>query len=57
MAAEQRASVQVEPGSRGHDAITATAVRRIDRLIDNLVIMGMGEPLANYDNLLKALRS
>jgi 23S rRNA (adenine2503-C2)-methyltransferase len=25
------------------------------RLIDNLVIMGMGEPLANYDNLLKAL--
>jgi 23S rRNA (adenine2503-C2)-methyltransferase len=27
-----------------------------DRLINNLVIMGMGEPLANYDNLLKALR-
>ncbi len=26
------------------------------RLIDNLVIMGMGEPLANYDNLLKALK-
>ncbi|RME95201.1 MAG: 23S rRNA (adenine(2503)-C(2))-methyltransferase RlmN [Verrucomicrobia bacterium] len=26
------------------------------RLIDNLVIMGMGEPLANYDRLLKALR-
>ncbi len=26
------------------------------RTIDNLVIMGMGEPLANYDNLLKALR-
>jgi 23S rRNA (adenine2503-C2)-methyltransferase len=25
------------------------------RLIDNLVIMGMGEPLANYDHLLKAL--
>ena len=25
------------------------------RLINNLVIMGMGEPLANYDNLLKAL--
>ncbi|MBI2929476.1 MAG: 23S rRNA (adenine(2503)-C(2))-methyltransferase RlmN [Verrucomicrobia bacterium] len=25
------------------------------RLISNLVIMGMGEPLANYDNLLKAL--
>jgi 23S rRNA (adenine2503-C2)-methyltransferase len=26
------------------------------RLINNLVIMGMGEPLANYDNLIKALR-
>ncbi|MSU59881.1 MAG: 23S rRNA (adenine(2503)-C(2))-methyltransferase RlmN [Pedosphaera sp.] len=29
---------------------------RTPRLIDNLVIMGMGEPLANYDYLLKALR-
>ena len=27
-----------------------------ERLINNLVIMGMGEPLANYDHLLKALR-
>jgi 23S rRNA (adenine2503-C2)-methyltransferase len=26
------------------------------RLISNLVIMGMGEPLANYENLLEALR-
>lgn len=26
-----------------------------DRLIDNLVIMGMGEPMANYANLMKAL--
>jgi 23S rRNA (adenine2503-C2)-methyltransferase len=26
------------------------------RVIQNLVIMGMGEPLANYDNLLAALR-
>jgi 23S rRNA (adenine2503-C2)-methyltransferase len=26
------------------------------RMVSNLVIMGMGEPLANYDNLLKALR-
>ena len=25
------------------------------RLVTNLVIMGMGEPMANYDNLLKAL--
>lgn len=27
-----------------------------NRLVNNLVIMGMGEPLANYDNLLKALK-
>ena len=26
------------------------------RIVDNLVVMGMGEPLANYDNLLKALK-
>jgi 23S rRNA (adenine2503-C2)-methyltransferase len=26
------------------------------RTIDNLVVMGMGEPLANYDNLIKALK-
>jgi len=38
------------------------AVERIEgpdreaRLINNLVIMGMGEPLANYDNLLQALK-
>ena len=28
----------------------------VSRLIDNIVVMGMGEPLANYDNLLQALR-
>lgn len=27
------------------------------RLVNNLVIMGMGEPLANYDNLMRALRT
>jgi 23S rRNA (adenine2503-C2)-methyltransferase len=27
-----------------------------ERLINNLVIMGMGEPLANYNNLVKALK-
>ena len=35
---------------------TETGQKPADRLISNLVIMGMGEPLANYDNLLKALR-
>jgi len=28
----------------------------LSRVVDNLVVMGMGEPLANYDNLLTALR-
>jgi 23S rRNA (adenine2503-C2)-methyltransferase len=26
------------------------------RVVDNIVVMGMGEPLANYENLLKALK-
>ncbi len=26
------------------------------RVVNNIVVMGMGEPLANYDNLLKALK-
>ena len=26
------------------------------RIVDNVVVMGMGEPMANYDHLLKALR-
>lgn len=32
------------------------ATRHPSRCIDNVVVMGMGEPLANYENLLKALR-
>jgi 23S rRNA (adenine2503-C2)-methyltransferase len=41
---------ETRPGTRTmHHAIP-------DRLVNNLVIMGMGEPLANYDNLLKALK-
>jgi len=36
---------------------TNARLRTVDsRLVDNIVVMGMGEPLANYDNLLKALR-
>jgi 23S rRNA (adenine2503-C2)-methyltransferase len=30
--------------------------RMSGRMIDNVVVMGMGEPLANYDNLLRALK-
>jgi len=35
--------------------IARTRTRTI-RSVDNLVVMGMGEPLANYDHLLKALK-
>lgn len=37
------------------DANGGAASAADSRLVDNLVIMGMGEPLANYDNLIKAL--
>ena len=41
-----------EPGGGAHSRL-----KTVDsRLVDNLVVMGMGEPLANYDNLLKALK-
>jgi 23S rRNA (adenine2503-C2)-methyltransferase len=43
----QHAIRNTEPEEAAHPAAP--------RFIDNLVIMGMGEPLANYDNLLKAL--
>jgi 23S rRNA (adenine2503-C2)-methyltransferase len=46
-----------------HDLLTAQAVTRLsdgqvvnDRVISNVVFMGMGEPLLNYDAVLGALR-
>ena len=38
------------PAAAPHSAL------RTPRLINNIVVMGMGEPLANYDNLMKALK-
>jgi 23S rRNA (adenine2503-C2)-methyltransferase len=35
---------------------TRTTMRTIEKIVNNIVVMGMGEPLANYDNLLKALK-
>jgi 23S rRNA (adenine2503-C2)-methyltransferase len=46
---------QVIAVERWHAAETGEAPQ-LDRLVNNLVIMGMGEPLANYENLLKALK-
>ena len=32
------------------------AARSAERLVNNIVVMGMGEPMATYDNLMSALR-
>ena len=46
-------SISIEEPATSNSTAAASVP---ERLINNLVIMGMGEPLANYDNLLKALR-
>jgi len=50
MRSVQEPEQEVEAGSAG-----SRAVSKAERLVNNLVIMGMGEPLANYDNLMRAL--
>jgi len=55
----ERWNATQSPASEGEGSqasATNHEPRTTNRLIDNLVIMGMGEPLANYDNLLAALR-
>jgi 23S rRNA (adenine2503-C2)-methyltransferase len=42
------------PGNTEARPVTKTGAA--PRLVDNVVVMGMGEPLANYDHLLKALK-
>ncbi|MDB6108288.1 MAG: putative dual-specificity methyltransferase RlmN [Pedosphaera sp.] len=49
-ASEEAKPAEVEGAPRAKAAATDS------RFINNLVIMGMGEPLANYDNLLQALK-
>jgi 23S rRNA (adenine2503-C2)-methyltransferase len=48
--------VASDKGPMTSDATPPPATRHPSRFVDNLVVMGMGEPLANYDNLLQALR-
>jgi 23S rRNA (adenine2503-C2)-methyltransferase len=52
--AELRQTPDSEPGTSDNSPASKESS---DRLINNLVIMGMGEPLANYENLLTALRT
>ncbi|HTL15719.1 MAG TPA: 23S rRNA (adenine(2503)-C(2))-methyltransferase RlmN [Patescibacteria group bacterium] len=49
LAVERWSDAQSSSGPGGSDRKTG------ERVISNLVIMGMGEPLANYDNLIRAL--
>jgi 23S rRNA (adenine2503-C2)-methyltransferase len=42
--------------STGVESAPSEELASSSRVISNLVIMGMGEPLANYDHLLKALK-
>ena len=57
---EQVLAVERESDKRQVTSDEGTPVTRhlspVTRLVSNLVIMGMGEPLANYDNLIKALK-
>ena len=57
LAVERWHEAQVEnaPAPVVPPAPSQQTVQTPDRLINNLVIMGMGEPLANYPNLIKAL--
>ena len=45
-----------QPEAQGPSSGPGSAATPESRLVSNLVIMGMGEPLANYENLMKALR-
>jgi 23S rRNA (adenine2503-C2)-methyltransferase len=60
LAVERQAAIQ-DAGSKMQDgenpASRIPLPASSPRLINNLVIMGMGEPLANYDNLMAALRT
>ena len=47
---------QVLSVERTQAASPDTPAKETGRAVDNIVVMGMGEPLANYDNLLKALK-
>lgn len=48
---------QILAVERWHAENAKDAAQGGSRLINNLVIMGMGEPMANYDNLLQSLRT
>jgi 23S rRNA (adenine2503-C2)-methyltransferase len=44
------------PANSSEPIVKTTGTRTNEKLVNNIVVMGMGEPLANYENLLKALK-
>jgi 23S rRNA (adenine2503-C2)-methyltransferase len=52
---EQVVAVERWQAEQSRPASPPPSVPSSPRLINNLVVMGMGEPLANYDSLLRAL--
>ena len=57
LAVERWAEASAATPAMASDSEKATITMRAKtRMIDNVVVMGMGEPLANYENLIKALR-
>ena len=57
-AAEAAAAAPTDPGIDGGAPKTGSPTPETsERLINNLVIMGMGEPMANYTHLMAALRT
>ncbi|EEF57048.1 23S rRNA (adenine(2503)-C(2))-methyltransferase RlmN [Pedosphaera parvula] len=56
LAIERWNAAEEAKGSKPPEANPKPKTTEVTRFINNLVIMGMGEPLANYENLLKALR-
>lgn len=54
LAVERWHATQSRPGKLCSGV--TTEVTTDSRVVSNVVVMGMGEPLANYDNLIKALK-
>ncbi len=50
-------SAEPAPSASGTPRSPLPAPRSDDRVVNNIVVMGMGEPMANYDNLMTALRT
>ena len=53
----ESAKLKVATGKTDESAVSKPQPITDSRVVNNIVVMGMGEPLANYDNLIKALKT